>query len=160
MCIGCTDHLAYPSYQLTKRRIARKVGSQDERVEGKPYESLNLRARALRYHRTNHEIILACVAIQQGLERSYHRHEQAGAFLKTQRFEGIPQVLSQRERLDRATACWQREVGMSNGQFQVGGSPFKLLLPVAQALREPFACQLLALPTRKIGVLERQVGQG
>src|SRR2546421_408303 len=107
MRIGCTDHLAHPSYQLTKRRITRKVGSQDERVEGNPYESLNLRARALRYHRTNHEVVLARVAIQQGLEGSYHRHEQAGAFLKTQRFEGIPQVLSQRERLYRATVWWQ-----------------------------------------------------
>src|SRR5256714_736029 len=106
MRIGCTDHLAHPSYQLTKRRIARKVGSQDERVEESPYESLNLRARALRYHRTNHEIVLARVAMQQGLERSYRRHKQAGAFLKTQRIEGIPQVLSQRGRLARGKACW------------------------------------------------------
>ena len=76
MRVRTQRHLFHPAQQLLKRRIARQIGAQHERVDEKADQALDLRPVSIRNRSANHDIALSGVAVQQNLERGQQRHEQ------------------------------------------------------------------------------------
>ena len=62
--------------QLTEPRITRQVSAQDECVDKEPDQALQLGLRTPRDRRTNGDILLRGVAVQEYLERRQQRDVQ------------------------------------------------------------------------------------
>src|SRR5215213_1160591 len=82
--ISFQRHLSNPFEELSKRRVAGKVNSQDQHVGEESNQSLNLNVIAVRDIRTHHDVSLVSIAIEQDLKSSEQRHEKSCPFTTAQ----------------------------------------------------------------------------
>ncbi len=110
--------------------------------------------------RTDDEIALACVTMQQREKRGEQRHERSRAFLLTNLTDGLPHSGGNVEWPLRARRTLDEGTRFTVWHFQDGGSSIELLLPVRKLLVKGAAAQPFTLPRGKVRILNRQFREG
>ena len=84
MRVRLQRHLSDSPQQLHKRRLARQIRPQHQRVYEEPYQRFNLDVIPSRYGRAYDYVLLPRVALEQRVEACQQRHKQCCAFLLPQ----------------------------------------------------------------------------
>src|SRR5437660_12197549 len=117
---------------------------------------LDLTTRTPSNRRSDQDILLPTVAHQQDLEASQQGHKQGGPLLLTELLKSLRERCSEPYRFcctSTAESVWTRVI---SGQRQDRQFPCELLLPVVQMVLHARALQRLALPERKVNILDGQ----
>ena len=157
MIIRPQRDLTDPPEQLSKTRIATQVGAQDQGVdkESQSMPSVSTRVRPAIGVPTTRSF-LACVAVEQRLESRHERHEERDPFLLAQRLERCREGGREHQRLPRSLKGLDGRAWPVSRQLQNREIIAQLLFPVGKLCFQYFTLEPLALPDRKIAVLERK----
>src|ERR1043166_2917446 len=118
MCVGIQSRLAHLAQQLAKCHLLREARAQDEGVNEETDQAFRFSAVAIRDRRTNENVALTRIAVEQGGERREQSHEHRGAFTPAQARNACTQIsretqayVSAMERLERGPRSigWQFE---------------------------------------------------
>src|SRR5215470_1909337 len=104
----------------------------------------------------HHDVVLPCVASEQGLEASQQGHEQRDPFALTEIMELLRQFLAETKSDYASIRGFHRRTLAIRRQFQNCRYISKCLLPISKLLLELMPIQHLALPCGKICVLHRK----
>ena len=81
MSVSAQSGFTHLSQKFQKSRVARQVCSQNQRVDKKTNQPLNFGAGAVGNGRSDNDVRLSRVAIEQRLESRQQGHKQGDAFL-------------------------------------------------------------------------------
>ena len=76
--------MPYAPKDLAEARIAREVGSQNDRICEHPDEVLGLDLIAIGDHRSDRDVVMLRVAVQKALKRGEQGHEHRDAAISAQ----------------------------------------------------------------------------
>ena len=85
--------LAHVPQKLPEAEILRQTRPEHQRVEEEAQEALELGPAAARGHRPDEDVLLACVAVEQDVERGQERHEERRLLPPRERLELFAQSL-------------------------------------------------------------------
>ena len=74
--VGAQRDLANAMQQRAEARVAREAGPQGQHVHEVADQSLHLGPTTVGDRRADHDVVLAAVAMEQGLERGQQQHER------------------------------------------------------------------------------------
>ena len=157
--VGSQGHGAHPPQQLAEGRIVREIRAQHEGIDEEADEVLGLGLVAAGDGRADDDVLLAGVAVEQGLESGQEGHERGDAGRPAQRFDLVEQPLGQCDPPALAAVGLHRRAGAVGGQFQNRRRAGQLLSPVGHLLFQEGTLQRLPLPLGVVGVLDGQLGQ-
>src|SRR5215813_1474071 len=84
MRVGTQNYFLHLLKQLPKRQVSAQLCAQRQRVREEANQVLRLGIVASRDVRTDHDVFLSTVTVQQRLKRSQQTHEQRHAFAAAQ----------------------------------------------------------------------------
>ena len=150
---------AHLAKQVDELLLSVNPAPDGQGVDEKADQRLDFRTGPVCDWRSNDQVVLARVAVQQHVERRQEQHEQRSVFLTGKLLESASQIGRQtvvqvctRERLDGRP--W-----LIRGQFQDLGCPRQFLPPVVHFFSQVFPAEPLTLPVRVVRVLNRQIRQ-
>ena len=156
MAVRADRHLADAREQLAERGISGQVAAEHQRVDEETDERLDVRAITIGNRRTNDDVILSAIAMQQSLERREQRHEQRCRRVARERAQGRREFGRQLERSRRAAEALYGGPRAIGGQLEQARTARQLSFPIRELLVQHCAGQPLALPCREVGVLDRE----
>ena len=80
MVVGVQSRLAHPAEQFLEWRVIGKISAKHQRVDEEADQALDLLAGSAGDGRCQHDVLLATVAVEQGLKGRQQGHEQGDAF--------------------------------------------------------------------------------
>src|SRR5215510_7904079 len=98
MCVSSERGLPHAFQQLPKTRPPRKIGAQYQRVNKESDERYGFRAVAVCNGRTDEDVFLARMTVEQNVECGHERHKQSDIVLVAQLFQPFLQLLSDEKR--------------------------------------------------------------
>src|SRR6185295_4838338 len=87
--VSAERRFPHASEQFAEARIARKIRAQDECVEEETDEIFSLDAGATGDGRADVDLVLAVVAMEQGLKSGQQRHKQRHVLAQAERLERV-----------------------------------------------------------------------
>ena len=157
--VGSQGHGAHLRQQLAEGGVAGEIGAQHEGIGEEADEVLGFGLAAAGDGGADDDVLLAGVAVEQGLEGGQEGHEGGDAGGAAQRPDGIGQGFGQREAPPLAVVGLHRRAGAVSGQLQNRRRAGQLLPPVGHFLFQEGPLQRLPLPGGVVGVLDGQLGQ-
>src|SRR6185312_10983033 len=156
---GAQRRFADAGEQLAKAWIARQVGPQRQRVREEADQRLELDARAVGRRRTDADVALIGVSREQDLKRRQQRHIERGAFFTRQPLQARRQFKRQRATFAAAAKAFLGRPRTVCNKIERRRQAGEAVGPILKLRRERRPIQPLALPGRKIGVLQRQFAE-
>ncbi len=80
MCISAEGNLAHSPQQVSERRRVRQISTQNECVDEKSDQLIEVHPVAIGNGNTDNQVLLFRVAIKQDVESGKERHEKSGVF--------------------------------------------------------------------------------
>ena len=117
MGIGPQSHLAHPGQQLAEGGVPRQIRAQGQRIDKEADQALDLGSCAVGDGGAHHQIRLARVAPEQGLEGGQQRHEQRDSFPLAQLLESLAQGLGKLKAMRGPAEGLHRWTWTIGGQF-------------------------------------------
>src|SRR5205085_6803722 len=152
--VGLQTGRAHPAQELTKGRIAGKIGAQNQRVHEKTDQPFGLDVHPPGDRRSQDEVLLARVAQQEALERREERHEESGAFPTAQGLQAAQELERESVLECLADVRVDRRSFAIGGKAQRGGRSGQAAAPVPKLPLEDLLSELRALPDREVRVLK------
>src|SRR5580698_9409510 len=154
--VNAGDALLNTGEQFPECRVAAEVGPKHLGVDQEPYQGLYLWSVAVSDRNSYENIVLACVVLQQCVQRGGEDGEQARMFSPAK----VAQLFCQR-RVERepplvAAIGNDRRPWPVCGQVEHGRRPSQVFLPERKVLIETRLLDRLSLPTRVVSKLDRQ----
>src|SRR5687768_520089 len=87
MHIRSESELPHPFEQIDKRRFATEIGPHRKSVDEETDEVLEFSAVTSRHGRTDQNVVLLCVAIDESLKRRQQCHKQRAALFAAKAFK-------------------------------------------------------------------------
>ena len=156
--LRCQRRLAHPRHQRVKARRLGQIQPHHDRVDEHPHQALDFRARTLGNRRTDGNVVLAAVTVQQLAERRQQHHVQGRARVPSHRHQLLAQRRGHGDRLHRALEALHQRPGTVRGQLQRGHRGQRVP-PVTELLFQKRVAQPAALPQGIVCILHRQLGQ-
>ena len=157
--VGPQRDLADAAEQLAEARVARQVGPQRQHVHEEADQPLDLGAVPVGDRRADDDVVLAAVAVEQGLEGGQQRHEGRRALAPAERVERADSSARERERPDAPAGRPDGRARAVGGQLQGRSRPPAAATSSRAGGRGPRPAASSRCQSGVVGVLDRQLGQ-
>src|SRR5689334_11233977 len=145
--------------QLAKTLISTHLGAYREAVDEEADQAFSFTAITIRDWNADDDVRLSAVAMEQRLKTGQQGHEQRRTFAAAQFPQLVRERVRQGKRVGGAVRLLHRRSRSIQRQLEQLGRAGELLFPISKLLVENLSLEQLALPDRKICILDFQVSQ-